>query len=156
MSLRVAVAAPFAQRGTRELPENEFVVALSLDRGWFTPDQATQLSQIATDRGLLERDDGDALAVTFDPREVTIPEDFEPDADLLRERSPFERVLEAVVDAGIEKREAVGSINALQQELGVTVEAAAIVYACRAEVAVDGLGPIAREALVPEPAPADD
>ncbi len=39
MSLRVAVAAPFIQNGTRRLKENEFVVALSLDRDWFSPDQ---------------------------------------------------------------------------------------------------------------------
>ncbi len=147
MSLRVAVAAPFIQNGTRRLKENEFVVALSLDRDWFSPDQAKRLIDVATGEGLLERDD-DGLAVTFDPGEVTVPEAFVPDEDLLRERSAFERVLDSLVAEGMEKHEAVGAINALQGELELTIEAAAVVYARRQGIAVDDLAPVAREAVL--------
>ncbi|WP_254761696.1 DUF2240 family protein [Natrinema marinum] len=147
MSLRVAVAAPFIQNGTRRLKENEFVVALSLDRDWFSPDQAKRLIDVATGEGLLERDD-DGLAVAFDPGEVTVPEEFVPDEDLLRERSAFERVLDSLVAEGMEKHEAVGAINALQGELGLTIEAAAVVYARRQGIAVDDLAPVAREAVL--------
>ncbi|MDS0475449.1 DUF2240 family protein [Natrinema sp. 1APR25-10V2] len=147
MSLRVAVAAPFIQNGTRRLKENEFVVALSLDRDWFSPDQAKRLIDVATGEGLLERDD-DGLAVTFDPGEVTVPEEFVPDEDLLRERSAFERVLDSLVAEGMEKHEAVGAINALQGELELTIEAAAVVYARRQGIAVDDLAPVAREAVL--------
>ncbi|PCR89252.1 DUF2240 family protein [Natrinema ejinorense] len=146
MSLRVAVAAPFIQNGTRRLKENEFVVALSLDRDWFSPDQAKRLIDIATKEGLLERDD-DGLAVTFDPVGVTVPEEFVPDEDLLRERSAFERVLDSLVAEGMEKHEAVGAINTLQRELGLTIEAAAVVYARREGIDVDDLVPIARSAV---------
>jgi len=146
MSLRVAVAAPFIQHGTRRLKENEFVVALSLDRDWFSPDQSKRLIDVATKEGLLERTD-DGLDVTFDPAEVTVPEEFTPDEDLLRERSAFERVLDSLVAEGMEKHEAVGAINTLQGELGLTIEAAAVVYARREGFAVDDLVPIAREAV---------
>ncbi|SEV79853.1 DUF2240 family protein [Natrinema salifodinae] len=147
MSLRVAVAAPFIQNGTRRLKENEFVVALSLDRDWFSPDQSKRLIDVATQEGLLERED-DALAVTFDPAEVTVPEEFVPDEDLLRERSAFERVLDSLVAEGVEKHEAVGAINTLQQELGLTIEAAAVVYARREGLDVDDLVPVARSAVL--------
>ncbi|MUV57301.1 DUF2240 family protein, partial [Halogeometricum sp. CBA1124] len=57
MSLDVAVAVPFKQRGTSRMGEGEFVVALSLDRDWFSPDQAKRLIDVAAGRGLLTRED---------------------------------------------------------------------------------------------------
>ncbi|RQH00487.1 DUF2240 family protein [Natrarchaeobius oligotrophus] len=147
MSLRVAVAAPFVQNGTSRLEESEFVVSLSLDRDWFSPDQAKRLIDVATGEGLLERT-GDELVAAFDPTDVTVPEEFVPDEDVLRERSAFERVLDALVAEGKEKHEAVGAINTLQQELGLTIEAAAVVYARREGLDVADLVPAAKSALV--------
>ncbi len=147
MSLRVAVAAPFVQNGSRRLRENEFVVALSLDRDWFSPDQAKRLVDVATERGLLTRE-GNDLETTFDPAEVTIPEGFAPEEDLLRERSSFERTLDALVAEGVEKHEAVGAINRLQAELGIAIEAAAVVYARREGLAVEDLAGPARAAVL--------
>ncbi|WP_049924703.1 DUF2240 family protein [Halopiger djelfimassiliensis] len=146
MSLRVAVAAPFIQNGTARLEESEFVVALSLDRDWFSPDQSKRLIDVATREGLLEHEDDDLVA-TFDPSAVTVPEEFVPDEDLLRERSAFERVLDSLVAEGMEKHEAVGAINSLQDDLGVTIEAAAVVYARRQGLDVSDLVPIARSAV---------
>lgn len=147
MSLRVAVAAPFVQNGSRRLRENEFVVALSLDRDWFSPDQAKRLVDVATERGLLARE-GNNLETTFDPVEVTIPEGFVPEEDLLRERSPFERVLDSLVAEGLEKHEAVGAINRLQGDLGIEIEAAAVVYARREGLTVEELAGPARAAVL--------
>jgi len=133
MSLRTAVAAPFRQQGRDQMGESEFVVALSLDRDWFTPDQAKRLLDVAGSEGLLERTDGDVV-VTFEPDEVEVPEGFVPDESILQERSTFERVLDRIVDSGVTKQEAVAEINALQSDLGVTVEAAAVVYARRKDI----------------------
>ncbi|WP_435359090.1 DUF2240 family protein [Haloarchaeobius sp. DFWS5] len=138
MSLRIAVAAPFRQRGKRVLPENEFVVALSLDRDWFSPDQAKRMVDVATGEGLLERD-GNDLRCTFDPAETEIPEEFVPGDDVLRSRSAFEQVLDDLVAAGHEKHEVVGTINQLQQELDVTIAAAALVYARKQDIDVSGV-----------------
>ncbi len=146
MSLRVAVAAPFVQHGTDRLEESEFVVSLSLDRDWFSPDQAKRLIDVATKEGLIEHGDA-GLVATFEPAQVVIPEEFVPDTDLLRERSAFERVLDSLITEGVEKHEAVGAINSLQADLGVTIETAAVVYARRQGLEVDDLVPIARSAL---------
>jgi len=142
MSLEVAVAVPFKQRGTTRLGEGEFVVALSLDRNWFSPDQAKRLIDVAAGRGLLERADGEVVA-RFEPPSVAVPAEYEPDESILREQSTFERILDALMAAGHDKRDAVAAINERQRRLGISVEAAAALYARRQGVDV---GDIARAA----------
>ena len=146
MSLRRAVAAPFRQRGVERMNESEFVVALSLDRDWFSPDQAKRLIDVATGEGLLDRS-GDDVVAGFDVGSVDVPEEFVPDESVIQERSVFEQVLESVVDTGVEKQDAVADINRLQTELGVTIEAAAVLYARRHGVDTAGLAESARGEL---------
>lgn len=146
MSLEAAVAVPFRQRGTDRLGEGEFVVAVSLDRDWFSPDQAKRLIDVAAGRGLLDRAD-DALVATFAPEEVDVPEDFAPDEDVLREQSTFEKALARLTDSGVAKQEAVAAINGCQRDLGVTLEAAAVVYARKQGVEVDDLAAAVRTSL---------
>jgi len=130
MSLQIAVAVPFRQQGTRSLGEGEFVVALSLDREWFSPDQAKRLVDVAVGRGLLDNDDGD-LQPTFDVDAVEIPEGFTPDTDILREQSTFEQLLDGMVAGGLSKQTAVAETNDTQRRLGITLEAAAVLVARR-------------------------
>lgn len=136
MSLQVAVAVPFRQQGTDRLGEGAFVVALSLDREWFSPDQAKRLVDVAVGRGLLEQADGDLVA-TFDLDAVEIPADYTPDTDILREQSTFEQLLDRMTDAGMAKQEAVAAANETQRHLGITLEAAAVLVATRDGIAVD-------------------
>jgi hypothetical protein len=128
------------------MSESEFVVALSLDRDWFSPDQATRLVDAATGEGLLDRE-GDDVIAAFDPAGVEIPDGFVPDESVIQQRSTFERVLEAVVDAGVEKQAAVADINRLQADLGLTIEAAAVLYARRQGLEVTDLAARAMEEL---------
>jgi len=130
MSLRRAVAAPFRHRGVERLSESEFVVALSLDRDWFSPDQAKRLIDVATGEGLLEPVEGD-LSVNFDPSAVEIPEGFRPEESILQRRSTFEQLLDRIVEDGTEKQTAVAEINQLQAGLAISIEAAAALYARR-------------------------
>lgn len=130
MSLRVAVGAPFRTKGQSRIEESEFIVALSLDRDWFSPNQAKRLIDVAVGEGILRRDDGELVA-EFAPESVSVPEDFTPDESILRTRTTFERVLGALVDAGETKQESVAAINRLQTELGLTIDAAAVLYAHR-------------------------
>jgi hypothetical protein len=149
MSLRRAVAAPFQQRGVEHMTESEFVVALSLDRDWFSPDQAKRLVDVAASEGLLERAD-DEVTIAFDSMSVTVADDFEPDESVLQQRTTFERLLDTIVDSGIEKQTAVAEINRLQAELAISVEAAAALYGRRNGVDVTELAERAREELPQE------
>ncbi|MDZ7850225.1 MAG: DUF2240 family protein [Halodesulfurarchaeum sp.] len=128
MSLRVAVAAPFKRSGRDRLAEQAFVVDLAVDRNWVSPDQAKRLVELGTSRGLLEAE-ADDLVATFDVTEVTIPDGFTPEETLFQRRSPVEVVIDALVDAGTDRREAVASINALQQDLSITAGTAAVLRA---------------------------
>ncbi|TKX57042.1 DUF2240 family protein [Halorubrum sp. SS7] len=150
--MEVAVAAPFKTRAQDRLGQGEFVVALSLEREWFSPDQAKRLVDVAVGRGLLASEDGD-LVPQFDPAEVTVPEGFVPDESVLREQSTFESALDAIVAAGVEKQRAVAAINERQRALAVTIEAAAVLYAREQGAAVDRLAADVREELA---ADADD
>ena len=136
MSLRVAVAAPFKGDGRTRMREQAFVVDLAIDRNWVSPDQAKQLAELATKRGLLEQQDGELVA-TFDLDSVTIPEGFVPDETIFQERAPFEDVLDRLVETGHERQSAVAGINSLQDELGVTADAAAVLFARREELSVE-------------------
>ena len=138
------MAAPFRQRGTDRMAESEFVVALSLDRDWFSPDQAKRLIDVAAGDGLLERH-SDGLEPSYDIGDVSIPEDFRPDESILRRRSAFERVLGALTDAGVDKQTAVAETNRLQADLALTLEAAAVLYAHRQGVDVRNLAASIRE-----------
>ena len=146
MSLRRAVAVPFRQRGVDRMTESEFVVALSLDRDWFSPDQAKRLVTVAASEGLLECE-GDDVSVSFAPGTVEIPDEFEPSQDILKQRTTFERVLEAIVDAGVEKQTAVAEINKLQSELAITIEAAAVLYGRQQEIELPAQAERARAEL---------
>jgi hypothetical protein len=146
MSLRTAVAAPFKQEGSDRIDEQEFVVALSFDRDWCSPDQAKRLADIAAGEGLLRRE-GEELVATFDVSGVDIPEGFVPDESVFVERAPFERVLDALTEAGHEKREAVAAINDLQGRLDVPAAVAAVVYARGQGVEVPGAASRVREEL---------
>ena len=146
MSLKVAVAVPFRQQGTDRLGEGAFVVALSLDREWFSPDQAKRLVDVAVGRGLLEKADGDLVA-TFDLDAVDVPSNYTPDTDILREQSTFEQLLDRMTDAGMAKQEAVAAANETQRRLGITLEAAAVLVATREGIAVDAAATAVRADL---------
>lgn len=127
MTLERAVVTPFKQAGSERMTESEFVVALSLDRDWFSPDQAKRVIDVASTEGLLDRD-GDDLVVRIPPDTVTIPEEFEPDDAILQGTSTFERFLAKLESEGVKKQEAVAEINRIQARSQITLEAAAALY----------------------------
>ena len=135
MDLKTVVAAPFRHRGSDTLTDSEFIATLSMELDWYTPEQTRRVIDLATSEALLDRTDGQ-LVPTFEVEALSIPYDSSPDESILTERSVFEQLLTAVTDAGIDKQEAVAEINTLQRELGVTIEAAGVLYAHRHGVAV--------------------
>ncbi len=147
MSLQRAVAVPFRQKGTDRLKQSEFTVVLSLDLAWFSPDQAKRLADVAATEGLVEQTETGDLIASFDPRAVDIPDGFTPGEEVLQQRSTFERLLDTIVENGIEKRTAVADINRLQSECAISVEAAAALYALRNEIPVTTLATQAMEEL---------
>jgi hypothetical protein len=153
MTLRPIVAYPFQKHGREAISTNDFVAALSLDRGWFDPAGAEQCLETAAAEGLLERTEDDEegaderVKATFEYAAVTVPEDLDPDPALLEPQSVFEGCVDRLVESGVEKREAVAGINRLQDDLALTVEAAAVVFTRRQSIAVADLATRARDEL---------
>lgn len=135
MSRRRVLAAGFKHHGREPLSETELVAAIALERGWFAPDAVRTLVEHAREAGEL-KGETDALSPTFDVGSVTIPSGYEPPADLIDPPAPFERVVERLEAAGLEKRDAVAGINRLQSETGVTGDAAAVLFAAQQGVDV--------------------
>ena len=146
MSLRVAIAAPFKGNGKTRLREQAFVVDLAIDRNWVSPDQAKRLLELGVERGLLRREDGEVEA-TVDLDAITVPDGFAPDASIFEDRSPFETVLDTLVEAGHDRQEAVAAINSLQTELLVTADTAAVLYARGEGLDVDSVATRVERAL---------
>ena len=146
MSLRVAVAAPFKRESQKRMREQAFVVDLAMDRDWLSPDQAKRLADLGVERGLLRKIDGE-LEATFDLEAVEIPEGFVPEESIFESRSPFESILDTLVSGGRERQQVVAGINSLQDELLVTADAAAVLYARQHGVVVDEDADRAADAL---------
>lgn len=128
MSLRRVLAAACRHHGQERLTETQLISAISLDRGWFTPDEVRTLIDLGRDRGELIVD-GEMYVATFEVADVTIPSGYEPSAELLEVAPPFERLLGRLEAEGLDRRECVAGINELQARLNLTSDAAAVLFA---------------------------
>lgn len=128
MSRRRVLAAGYKHHGRDTLSTTELVAAIALERGWYDPETVRTLIDRARAAGELAGDE-DALEATFDVGAITIPSGYEPPADLTDEPSPFERIVERLESAGLDKREAVAGINRLQSDAAVSGDAAAVLFA---------------------------
>jgi len=137
--LTYTVSMPFKRRGKEALKDMEFVMALSMDLKWFTPDQAKSVLGEAQKSGLLKRD-GELVRPSFDISKIEIPSGFKPVA--IEKKTIFEKVIERIITStGIEKRKVVSMINKKQEELSkqVVIEVSAILIAIENKAIVDDL-----------------
>lgn len=139
--LTYTVSMPFKRKGKEQLKEIEFVLALSMDLKWFTPDQARSVLAEAQKSGLLKRD-GELVRPSFDISKIEIPSGFKPEPVDIEKKTVFERVIERIItNTGLEKRKVVSLINKKQEELSkqVVIEVSAILVAIENGVMVDDL-----------------
>jgi hypothetical protein len=137
--LTYTVSMPFKRKGKEALKDMEFVMALSMDLKWFTPDQAKSVLAEAQISGLLKRD-GELVRPSFDISKIEIPSGFKPVA--IEKKTVFEKVIERIITStGIEKRKVVSVINKKQEELSkqVVIEVSAMLVAIENGVMVDDL-----------------
>ncbi len=139
--LTYAVSMPFKIKGKDVLKESEFVLALSIDLNWFSPEQAKNIVREAEREGLLEKE-GELIHPAFDMNSVHIPTGFKPDPGAFEKKSLFDRTIERIIaGTGMEKRKVISLINKKQEELSklVEIDVSAILVALEHGVAVDDL-----------------
>ncbi len=132
------VAMPFRKRGKNTLTTSEFIFALSLDLGWFSPEQAKEVLNKAKNNGLLSIKD-DEISPNFDFTTIEIPLGFKP--DLKTEESVFERTIERIMMTGLSRKEAIALANEKQERMLnlVDIDVSALLVAKEREADVDDL-----------------
>ena len=143
------IAFLFKRAGKEELTGQELRLALSMDLRWFTPKEADQLVDLFQNKRLVVHGEKDGLRPSFNYRKLTLPRDFKPSPDMLfntsGEEPVFIQMVGHIADRGdMEKRRVIAAINRRAQELGIEVEAAAMLVG--SEVGVD-MRPFGDDAL---------
>lgn len=128
--LELAVARAFQLRGKSRLNRTEFTFALAYELKWFTPEESKDVLDAALKQGLL-KEEGGKLAPTFNVKGVVVPADFKPGMAILEKKSLFDRTLDLLASAGIDRATALEMIGKKQKEYGglVTPEVAALIIA---------------------------
>jgi len=139
--LKYTVSIPFKRKGKDALKESEFVLALSIDLNWFSPDQAKNVVREAEKAGLIKRE-GDIIRPTFDLSPVEPSSEFKKGVMEEQEQALFDRIIERITsETGMDKRKTVALVNKKQDELSklVEIEVSAILVALENGVALDNL-----------------
>ena len=132
------VAMPFRKRGKNALKTSEFIFALSLDLGWFSPEQAKEVLNKAKNDGLVSIKD-DEISPNFDFKTIDIPLGFKP--DLKREQSIFERTIERIMITGLSRKESIALVNKKQESMAnlIGIEISALLVAKERDIDIEDL-----------------
>ncbi|MEE9237064.1 MAG: DUF2240 family protein [Thermoplasmata archaeon] len=126
--LKRTIAILFKRKGRASLTEREFVFSASMDLRWFPPKEAQKLLDLSLKMGLLSLEEG-KLRPSFDVEALNNLLDFSPTAEILKEEHDlFHRMVEAIAEtSGHLRKEIVSRINVVQAQMGIYVEAAALI-----------------------------
>ena len=131
--LRLSAAAFFRGRGKTVVTENEFVMGISLDLRWMSPDDAKELLRLLVSEGHL-KNDGKYLRPAFDVHATDVPLGFRPSPECLKNkknRPPAEDIMAELMakaeSTGLEKKDFIVSANAVQKRANVDIEVAALI-----------------------------
>lgn len=144
------VSMPFLRKGKETLKDSEFVLALSIDLNWFTPEQAKNVLSQAEISGILKRQ-GEMVSPAFDLTKLEMPSGFKPETNVLEKKTIFDRIIERIIlNTSMDKRKVIALINKKQEELAkmVLIEVSAILVAIENGVQVDDLIEEESEALM--------
>ena len=139
--LREALSYLFQRKGKDVLSEKELILSVSMDLGWFSPDEAKQLVNVCLELRLLSRTEN-GFKPNFDYKALTIPIDFTPSKSILQLESQEPLLLSIVrtIDktTGIGRNNLMAEINKKQNTLDVEIEVAAILVAKKYGVDISG------------------
>ena len=129
--MKEVIAYIYNRAGKEELTAQELRLAMSMDLRWFTPKEAEEIVDGFQNKRLLVRTGSGGLRPAFNYRKVTPPRDLRPSKQELLggtgEEPLFVRMVGHITDrADEEKRNVISLINRKAGELGVEVEAAAM------------------------------
>jgi hypothetical protein len=147
--LKEVIAFLYNRAGKEELTAQELRLAMSMDLRWFSPKEAEEIVDLFQNKRLLVRKGSSGLRPSFSYRKLTIERDFRPSKQELLGGSGdeplFIRMVGHITDrADEEKRNVISRVNRKAGELGIEVEAAAMLVGD--ELGVD-MRPFADDAM---------
>ena len=127
--LRRILAAIFRLGKGSSLTKTEMVNLMIYNLRWFDPKGAKAVIQAGFQSGLLKAETEGQMSPTFDIEDVESDVEWEPPKDLdlgKMVRPLMERLINAVEEAGLDKKDAVRNINRSAEELNLLFPAAAV------------------------------
>ncbi len=127
--LKRIIAAVFKLGKGDSLTKTEIVNLMIYNLRWFDPQIAKSIIKAGFQSGLLKTESEGQIMPTFDLESVDSDVEWEPpkDMDVTGMVKPLmERLISAVEDAGMDKKEAVRSINRISEDLNLLFAAAAV------------------------------
>ncbi len=118
--LKRIVSYIFRFKGAKALPLNEVGYVISLDCGWFTPEEANKVVNLALERGLIEFD-GALVKILFDHDLYSVPLGFKPTCASLK-KSLYNEIIEWLTRKGLKKSDILEMVNSRLMELGGLVD----------------------------------
>ncbi len=148
--LMQTVAMPFRKRGKTILMTSEFIFALSLDLGWFSPEQAKEVLKSAKEAGLITVKD-DEIMPNFDAASIEIPFGFKPELSQLKKQPLFDKIIDLIMTTGVSRKESIALVNEKQERLKLVIEVTALLVAKERGVDITHLADEVYEALIATP-----
>jgi hypothetical protein len=131
----------YQRKGADVVSEKELILTVSMDLGWFSPDEAKQLLNICLELKLLKKTKH-GLTPTFDYHKMTVPIDLKPNKNMLKLESQEPLLLSIVrnIESKTQKKRStiMSEINKKQVNLNVEIEVAAIIIAKSNDIDVSG------------------
>jgi hypothetical protein len=139
--LREAISYLYQRKGTDILTEKEVILSVSMDLGWFSPDEARKLLDISLELKLLKKTEH-GLKPTFDHNKFTVPIDLKPSKNILQLESQeplLFSIVRSIEESTDQKRNIImAEINKKQVALNVEIEVAAIIVAKKYDIDISG------------------
>ena len=129
--LKEVIAYLYNRTGKEELSAQELRLVMSMDLRWFSPKEAEEIVDLFQNKRLLVRKGSGGLRPAFNYKKLSLPRDFRPSKESLFGNSGdeplFVRMVGHIIDrADKDKRHVIALINRKAGELGIEVEAAAM------------------------------
>lgn len=107
-------------KGASALTLNELRYALSFDYGWFTPEEAKKIINVALERELIVCE-GTSVKILFDYSRYSVQVGYKPTCASLR-KSLFDELLEWMSENGVKKSDVLAQANKRRMSLGGLIE----------------------------------
>jgi hypothetical protein len=139
--LKEAVSFLYQRKGTDTISEKDLVLSVSMDLGWFSPEEAKQLLDICLELKLLKKTNR-GLSPTFNYHDIAVPIDLIPNKNILKLESQeplLLSIVRSIENKTQQKRSNImAEVNKKQVSLNVEIEVAAIIVAKKYEIDVSG------------------